>query len=500
MKKFLPKAAICPKREEDFPEWYQQVIKEADLAEHSEVRGCMVIKPWGYGIWENVQNVLNKKIKETGHQNAYFPLFIPLSLLEKEAEHIEGFAKECAVVTHSRLAKNQLGKLVPEDPLEEPYVVRPTSEMIIGHTFAKWIESYRDLPLKINQWANIVRWEMRPRLFLRTVEFLWQEGHTVHASEKEAFDESRLMLDVYDQFLKEWLAIPSIAGRKTAFDRFPGAVETFSLEAMMQDKKALQACTSHFLGQNFSKSCGIKFSTQEGKVDFGYTTSWGMTSRVIGGLIMVHGDDDGLVLPPKIAPAHLVLMPHLFKEKENVVKMCEEIKSRIEKISYAGKFLEVIIDVSDKRGGEKKWHWVKKGIPLRIEVGEKELTAQKFSLSRRDKPLDEKNYLSLDELENSIVNILDDMQKNLFAKAQSFLTTNLVEINSKEDLFKLFEEKGHEQFALCHVEEDAKIEAFLKEKLNVNIRSVPFEIGKEAGKSIFTKEKCAQRVVIARSY
>ena len=340
------KTAIVPTREENYAEWYQEVIKGADLAEHSPVRGCMVIKPWGYELWEQIKSFLDKRFKETGHQNAYFPLFIPLSFLEKEAEHVEGFAKECAVVTHHRLEKNAQGRLVPSGELEEPLIVRPTSETIIGEMFSKWIASYRDLPVLINQWANVVRWEMRTRLFLRTAEFLWQEGHTAHATKEEALEETKRMLEVYAEVIEKHLAIPVIRGEKTARERFPGAVNTLTLEAMMQDGKALQLCTSHFLGQNFAKASKIQFSSKEGQLEYVWTTSWGSTTRLIGALVMMHSDDDGLILPPHVASAHVVILPIVHKEetKEKVYGYCQTLKEELEKISYLGAPLKVVFD------------------------------------------------------------------------------------------------------------------------------------------------------------
>ncbi|NLB59698.1 MAG: proline--tRNA ligase, partial [Lentisphaerae bacterium] len=331
-----PTTAIKPLRSEDYPEWYQQVIRAGDLAELSPVRGCMVIKPWGYSLWENIQRVLDGKFKATGHRNAYFPLFIPLSFLEKEAEHVEGFAKECAVVTHHRLEADAEGKLVPAGPLEEPLVVRPTSETIIGAMFAKWVQSYRDLPLLINQWANIVRWEMRTRMFLRTTEFLWQEGHTAHASQEEARAETEQMLRVYADFAEDYLAMPVIMGEKTAAERFPGAVSTYSIEAMMQDRKALQAGTSHFLGQNFARAAAIKFLDAAGQEQYAWTTSWGVSSRLIGGLIMTHSDDDGLVLPPRLAPAQAVILPVLHRDTEQaeVLAYCERLAAELRELRY----------------------------------------------------------------------------------------------------------------------------------------------------------------------
>ncbi|MDN3507975.1 MAG: proline--tRNA ligase, partial [Simkaniaceae bacterium] len=379
------KNAISPTREEDYPEWYQQVVKAGELAENSPVRGCMVIKPWGYGMWENIQRLMNVQFKDRGTENAYFPLFMPVSYLSKEAEHVEGFAKECAVVTHHRLKKGEDGGLVPDGELEEPLVVRPTSEMIIGEHFSKWIESYRDLPVKINQWANIVRWEMRTRIFLRTAEILWQEGHTAHATKKEAEQEAIEMLKVYADFAKDALAIPMVTGKKTASERFPGADETYTIEAMMQDGKALQSGTSHFLGQNFSKACGIKFRTQEGDEELAWTTSWGTTTRLIGAVIMVHGDDDGLMVPPRIAQNQVVIIPVIHKEetREKVMTFCREMKKKLGGVVYHGQKLGVIVDERDLRGGEKVWGWVKKGIPIRIEVGPREVDEGKLSVTKR---------------------------------------------------------------------------------------------------------------------
>src|SRR6476469_4258289 len=370
------KTAITPQRHEDFPEWYQQVIRAAAMAEASDVRGCMVIRPWGYGIWENMQRQLDAMFKATGHRNAYFPLFIPLSYLAKEAEHGEGFAKEGAVVTHSRLEANAEGKLVPASPLTEPLVVRPTSETIIGASYAKWVQSYRDLPILINQWCNVVRWEMRPRLFLRTTEFLWQEGHTVHETEAEARAETRQMLDVYETFVRDHLAIPVYSGEKSESERFPGAVQTLSIEAMAQDRKAIQGGTSHFLGQNFARASNIRFQNREGKEEFGWTTSWGMTTRMVGTVVMAHGDDDGVVLPPRIAPTHIVILPITTREetRAKVLETCDRLAAELR----AKKFLDDVaieaeVDKRDLGGGVKNWDWIKKGVPLRVEIGPRDL-------------------------------------------------------------------------------------------------------------------------------
>ena len=502
------RSAISPKRCEDYPQWYQQVIKAADLAENSPVRGCMVIKPWGYGIWENIQKNLDKKIKETGCQNAYFPLFIPLSFMEKEAQHVKGFAKECAIVTHHRLEKKE-DKLVPEGELEEPLVVRPTSEMMIGEMFSRWIESYRDLPLMINQWANIVRWEMRTRMFLRTTEFLWQEGHTAHSNEKEALEKTQDMLDLYSSFLQEYLAIPVIKGRKTATERFPGAVETYSVEAMMQDKKALQAGTSHFLGQNFSRSSQIKFRDKNGKEVFAWTTSWGVATRLIGGIIMMHSDDDGLILPPAIANLHVVILPVIHSEnfKRKVLSFCREIKEKLqEKISIWGTKIECFIDERDMRGGEKKWQWIKKGVPILLEIGPRDCDNQSVSLKRRDDIANENIQIKVEEFVSSCSKWLEEMQKNLFNRALSFREDNIVPIDKKEDFYAFFTPENkdrpeiHGGFALSHFCGDEKIEKKIKEELNVSVRCIPIDGEKDEGTCIFTNKKSLQRMIFAKAY
>lgn len=501
MKTQKPRTAITPTREENYPEWYQAVIKAADLAEHSAVRGCMVIKPWGYAIWENMQKVLDRMFKATGHQNAYFPLFIPLSYLEKEAQHIEGFAKECAVVTHHRLEKGPDGKLIPAGELEEPLIVRPTSEMIIGHTFAKWVESYRDLPLLINQWANVVRWEMRTRMFLRTAEFLWQEGHTVHATQEEALTETKMILDLYSEFCHHYLALPVIRGEKTESERFPGAVHTFTIEAMTQDRKALQAGTSHFLGQNFSKSCGIQFRTIGGNQEWGWTTSWGVTTRLIGSMIMAHSDDDGLILPPRVASSHLVIIPivHHEEARARIMSYCADLQEQLKKIIYQGEPLKVLVDARDLRGGEKSWSWIKKGIPLRLEVGSREIEAGQLHLSRRDKPHRETTPFSVD----GVVPMLEEIQANLLAKATAFRDLHTVEISDQKTFYEFFSAKGeeiHGGFALCHWNGDPAIESKVKEDLNVTIRCIPLHLSPEEGRCIFTGERSQQKVIFAKSY
>src|SRR5581483_9716206 len=382
-----PQTAIQPTRDENYPEWFQAVIKASDIAEHSPVRGCMVIKPWGYGIWENMQRILDGMFKASGHVNAYFPLFIPLSFLEKEATHVEGFAKECAVVTHHRLEKGKDGKLVPAGELEEPLIVRPTSETIIGAMYAKWVESYRDLPILINQWANVVRWEMRTRMFLRTTEFLWQEGHTAHATEAEAREETLRMLETYAHFAEKYLALPVIKGEKTPSERFPGAVNTYTIEMMMQDRKAPQGGTSHFLGQNFAKASDIKFRDIDGEVRHAWTTSWGATTRLIGAMVMAHSDDDGLIVPPRVATSHIVILPVIHKEetKKDVLSYCHSLAGELRHVNYEGRPLNVIVDDREMRGGDKLWSWVKKGVPMRIEVGPRDIAANRLPIARRDR-------------------------------------------------------------------------------------------------------------------
>lgn len=497
------KTAISPTREENYPEWYQQVIKAADLAETSPVRGCMVIKPWGYAIWENIQKILDRKFKDTGHKNAYFPLFIPVSYLEKEAQHVEGFAKECAVVTHSKLEAGPNGKLIPASPLEEPLIVRPTSETIIGESFSKWVESYRDLPLLINQWANVVRWEMRTRLFLRTTEFLWQEGHTAHATSEDAVRETLQILDLYTVFAEEYLAMPVLKGEKSASERFPGAVHTFSIEAMMQDKKALQAGTSHFLGQNFAKASNIKFLDRDEIEKFVWTTSWGVSTRLIGGLIMTHSDDDGLVLPPKIAPSHIVILPVLHKEDTNqrVLEFCQKLKEELQSQTFAGRPLEVELDTRDIRGGEKAWQWIKKGIPLRVEIGPRDIAEDSVFVSRRDQPAKDKTSMKRAEFVSNIGNLLQDIQDTLFTRAKQFKEANTVKIDTKADFYNFFKD-NEGGFAYAHWNGSAQVEEQIKNDLKVTIRSIPLPLERdnEEGKCVITGEPSNQRVYFAKSY
>jgi prolyl-tRNA synthetase len=492
--------AISPTRAEDYPEWYQQVIRASDLAEQSPVRGCMVIKPWGFALWENIQRVLDAEFKRTGHKNAYFPLFIPKSFLEKEAQHVEGFAKECAVVTHHRLEVGPDGTLVPAGELEEPLVVRPTSETIIGEMFAKWVQSYRDLPLLINQWANVVRWELRTRMFLRTTEFLWQEGHTVHANADEAIAEARQMLDVYADFAESCMAMPVIRGEKSAGERFPGAVSTWTIEAMMQDGKALQAGTSHFLGQNFAKASGIKFLDETGVQQLAWTTSWGVSTRLIGGLIMTHSDDDGFVVPPRLAPAHVVILPITAKAEkpEEVIAYCKALRDQLQALSYHGRQIDVELDTRDLRGGEKTWSWIKKGIPVRLEIGPRDIAQDAVFMARRDKPTNEKQTLSRSAFIEGLPALLDDMQASLFARARERLQTRTRELDSKEAVYEYFSSEGS-GFALTHWSGDPAIEKRLKEELSVTLRCIPLQAG-EPGTCPFTGNPSKQRVVWAKAY
>ena len=502
------KTAITPTRAEDYPEWYQQVIRAADLAEPSPVRGCMVIKPWGYGLWENMQKILDARFKETGHQNAYFPLFIPVSFLQKEAEHVEGFAKECAVVTHHRLEADENGKLVPAGELDEPLVVRPTSETIIGAMFARWVQSYRDLPLLINQWANVVRWELRTRMFLRTTEFLWQEGHTAHASEEEAVEETRRMLDVYADFAENVMAMPVIKGEKTAAERFPGAVDTYCIEAMMQDRKALQAGTSHFLGQNFSRSSEIKFLGENGKESFAWTTSWGVSTRLIGGLVMTHSDDNGLVLPPRLAPSQIVILPVTHKEetKQAVLDHCQALAKALRAQTYAGEPVRVEIDAREGRGGEKTWGWIKKGVPVRIEVGPRDIDADTLFIGRRDKEQNERYSQGRAEFVAGIGDLLTEIQSSLLERARAFRAANTVEINDEQSFREFFtpankdKPETHGGFALCHWSGESEVEERVKSELNVTIRCIPLDGDAVPGTCIFTGKPSARRVVFAKAY
>lgn len=501
------KTAITPTREEDYPEWYQQVIKAADLAENSPVRGCMVIKPWGYGIWENIQRQLDDRIKATGHENAYFPLFIPLSFFEKEAAHVEGFAKECAVVTHHRLEEKD-GRLVPAGELEEPLVIRPTSETIIGESFSRWIESYRDLPLLINQWANVVRWEMRPRIFLRTTEFLWQEGHTAHATSEEGIQEARCMLEVYRSFIEDVLAMPVIVGEKSPGERFPGAESTFALEAMMQDRKALQAGTSHYLGQNFAKASNIRFTNKDSQLEYAYTTSWGVTTRLIGSLIMCHSDDDGLRLPPRIASKQVVIIPVIPKPEQEaeILAYAEQIARHLQACQFYDRPVVVHVDKRDKRGGDKTWEWIKKGIPIRIEIGPRDLESQSVMLCRRDKPHKEKIALPVNEIAQHIPSILEEIQQSYYQQALAYRDAHLYRhIENFEQLKAFFKPKNEEKpeihggFVIGKWCGDPETENMLTE-LKVTIRCLPLDQSGTEGQCILTGRKATLDAVFAKSY
>jgi prolyl-tRNA synthetase len=503
----VSKTAISPRREEDFPEWYQQVVRAAELAEPSDVRGCMVIRPWGYGIWENMQHQLDAMFRTTGHRNAYFPLFIPLSYFAREAEHVEGFAKECAVVTHSRLEVDVDGKMKPASALTEPLVVRPTSETIIGASYAKWVQSYRDLPILINQWANVVRWEMRPRLFLRTTEFLWQEGHTVHETEVEARAETKQMLDVYETFVRDHCAIPVFSGEKSESERFPGAVQTLSIEAMAQDRKAIQAGTSHFLGQNFSRASGIQFQNREGKQEFGWTTSWGMTTRMVGTVVMAHGDDDGVILPPRIAPSQIIILPITPKEETRVkvLEACDKLARNLREVRFFDVPIEVEVDRRDLGGGVKNWEWTKKGVPLRVEIGPRDLEKNSVAISRRDQSVKAKDFISMEEFISRVPEILASIQQNLYDRAKKFRDENTRNIDSKKDFYDFFTPKNsakpeiHGGFALAHWNGSRAIEEQIKNDLKVTIRIIPFG-DSEAGRCIFTGEPSVRRVIWAKAY
>jgi prolyl-tRNA synthetase len=499
--------AIQPTRDDNYPEWYQEVIKASDMAEPSPVRGCMVIKPWGYALWENISRALDGMFKKTGVKNAYFPLFIPISFLEKEARHVEGFAKECAVVTHHRLEAGENGRLTPAGPLAEPLIVRPTSETIIGDSFSRWIQSYRDLPVLINQWANVVRWEMRTRIFLRTSEFLWQEGHTAHATREEAEERTRMMLDVYRDFAETYMAMPVITGEKTETERFPGAETTTCIEAMMQDRKALQAGTSHFLGQNFARASDIRFQSAAETEEYAWTTSWGVSTRLIGGLIMTHGDDNGVIMPPRVAPAHVALLPIIRKseETEAIMAYTTEIAERLRQVPYHGTPLQVEIDARPL-GGARNWEWIKKGIPVRVEIGPRDMASHSVFVARRDQDHRQKFSMEKDRFINGIGGLLDDIQNNLFQRALDFRQTHTVKIDDSREFEAFFTPKNQERpeihggFALSHWCGNAGCEARIKERLTVTIRCLSFDAEPETGVCIACGGKSSRRVVFAKAY
>ncbi|NBB26711.1 proline--tRNA ligase [Cellulophaga sp. BC115SP] len=487
-----------PKRSENYSEWYNELVKRADLAENSAVRGCMVIKPYGYSIWEKMQRALDDMFKETGHTNAYFPLFVPKSLFEAEEKNAEGFAKECAVVTHYRLKNDpeNKGKLIvdPNARLEEELVVRPTSEAIIWSTYKNWIQSYRDLPLLINQWANVVRWEMRTRLFLRTAEFLWQEGHTAHATKEEAIAETEQMLEVYATFAEEFMAVPVIRGKKTANERFAGADDTYCIEAMMQDGKALQAGTSHFLGQNFAKAFDVKFSNKENQQDYVWGTSWGVSTRLMGALIMAHSDDEGLVLPPKLAPIQVVIVP-IFKGAEQLEAISEKVLPIVKALKKLG--ISVKFDNSDKQSpGFKFAEYELKGVPVRLAIGARDLANGTVEIARRDTK--EKKTYEIEGVVEVIQNLLEEIQENIYNRALSFRTENTLEVDSWDEFVKTLDEKPG--FISAHWDGSSETEEKIKELTKATIRCIPLDAKEEEGKCIYTGNPSSRRVIFARAY
>jgi prolyl-tRNA synthetase len=513
------KRALSITREQNFPEWYQVVVDQADLAENSPVRGCMIIKPWGWGVWELVQQALDKRIKETGHENCYFPLFIPMSFIAQEASHVEGFAKEMAVVTHHRL-KAVDGKLVvdPSSELEEPLVVRPTSETIIGDAFRRWIASYRDLPVLVNQWANVVRWEMRTRLFLRTAEFLWQEGHTAHASKDDALEETLKMLEIYRELAEEVLAMPVVVGEKPENERFPGADATYSIEAMMQDGKALQAGTSHYLGQNFARAQNIRFQSATGELEYAHTTSWGVSTRLIGGVIMTHGDDDGLRLPPRIAPKQIVIVPMLREKPEDadLLAYCEKLKGELDGLSAFGQPVRAHLDKKPARSANKRWDWLRRGAPILLEIGPRDMAGDTVTMIRRDRLRDGDKVISQGfpraEFLAAASKLLAEIQQNLFDEAKARLDGNI-----RADLKNFDEIAG---FFGAAAEDDAQaafkgwvrapwarptgaeleaVEARLK-ALKLTLRNVPMGQGAASGVCVFTGKPAVEEIIIARAY
>jgi prolyl-tRNA synthetase len=486
------------KRAEDYSKWYNEIIVKADLAENSAVRGCMVIKPYGFAIWENMQKELDRMFKETGHQNAYFPLFVPKSLFEAEEKNAEGFAKECAVVTHYRLQNDpdKEGKLRvdPEAKLEEELIVRPTSEAIIWNTYKGWIQSYRDLPLLINQWANVVRWEMRTRLFLRTAEFLWQEGHTAHATKNEALIESKLMQDIYAKFAEEFMAMPVVKGFKSESERFAGAEETYTIEALMQDGKALQAGTSHFLGQNFAKAFDVKYTSKEGKQEYVWATSWGVSTRLIGGLIMTHSDDLGLVLPPRLAPIQVAIIP-IYKGEDQLTLISEKVKIIVK--SLREKNISVKFDDRDTfRPGAKFAEYELKGVPVRIAIGNRDMENNTAEVARRDTL--EKQTISQDQLSEYICELLEEIQQNLFNRALSFRNDHITEVNSFKEFEEVIESKGG--FVSAHWDGTIETENKIKELTKATIRCIPNKGKEELGTCIFTGEKSLRKVLFAKAY
>lgn len=484
-----------PKRSENYSEWYNEIVKRADLAENSAVRGCMVIKPYGFAIWEKMQKALDDMFKATGHQNAYFPLFVPKSFLEKEEEHAEGFAKECAVVTHYRLKADPNGGLMvdPNAKLEEELIIRPTSEAVIWNTYRNWIQSWRDLPLLINQWCNIVRWEMRTRLFLRTAEFLWQEGHTAHATEQEAIEETERMLGVYATFAEEWIALPVLKGLKSPNERFAGAIETYCIEALMQDGKALQSGTSHFLGQNFAKAFDVKFVNKDNEQEYAWATSWGVSTRLMGALIMAHSDDQGLVLPPKLAPIQVVIIP-IYRNPEDLATVSAAIEPVVAELKAAG--ISVKYDDSDnQRSGWKFAEYELKGVPVRLALGMRDLEAGTIEVARRDTLTKESR--PIEGITDHIRSLLDESQENIFRKALAFREENTHIVDTWDD-FKVQIEKGG--FLLAHWDGTAETEEAIKQETKATIRCIPLDAVEENGECVYSGAPSTKRVVFARAY
>jgi len=485
-------------RAQDYSQWYNDLVLKGSLADYSAVRGCMVIKPYGYALWENMQATLDKMFKDTGHENAYFPLFVPKSLFEAEEKNAEGFAKECAIVTHYRLKTdpNNKGKLMvdPEAKLEEELIVRPTSEAIIWNTYKTWIQSYRDLPILVNQWANVVRWEMRTRLFLRTAEFLWQEGHTAHATKEEAIEETLKMLDVYADFAENWMAMPVIKGVKTPNERFAGAEDTYCIEALMQDGKALQAGTSHFLGQNFAKAFDVKFSDKNNTLDYVWATSWGVSTRLIGGLVMTHSDDEGLVLPPRIAPVQVVIVP-IYKGEEQKALLDERVHAMVASFKAAG--IRVKYDDSDnQRPGWKFAEYELKGVPVRIAVGPRDLENNQVEIARRDTK--EKTTVSMDGITETVSKLLLDIQSNLFERAKKYRDEHITKVDSWDDFISTLDTKAG--FVSAHWDGTPETEDKIKEMTKATIRCIPLNNEQEAGTCILTGQPSTQRVLFARAY
>ncbi len=504
--------ALKTNRKTDYPKWYQCVVSEADMAENSVSPGCMVIKPWGYGIWERIRDIMDVKFKDTDHENAYFPMFIPISFFRKEAEHVEGFAKEMAVVTHSRLSM-QDGQLMPDSELEEPLIVRPTSETIIADSFSKWVKSYRDLPVLINQWANVVRWEMRPRLFLRTREFLWQEGHTAHSNENEAIEETKQMLEVYRQTAEDCLAMPVIVGKKPEYDKFPGAIDTYCIEAMMQDGKSLQAGTSHYLGQNFAKSANISFVNKDNKQEYAYTTSWGVSTRLIGGVIMTHADDEGMVVPPMIAPYQVIFVPVIKKQEdeEKVMAYINNIVKEIKKSNPFGEKIRVKVDKRNKQSIDKFWEWTRKGAPVICEIGLRDVDNNAMMVKERINlgTPEGKEIIAASDFVNTISRRLENIQNKMFEKAKKRMEENVrTDIKTPEE-FKAYFSNANEwiedgkQGKVAFVKGkwcgDSATEELLKE-LKITIRCLPLNQSGTVGKCLLTGKDATLDVIYARSY